>query len=252
MQPSFGKRFLAVLVLSLAVGSVHAEELIVSAAASLTNAFKALGPVFEAQHPGTKVLFNFAASDTLVQQIAKGAPVDVFAAADQDAMDLAQTQQLLAAGTRKNFVGNSLVLIVPADSTLAIATVADLTQAAVKRVAIGNPTSVPVGRYTRHALEQAKLWSAVEPKAIFAQSVRQGLDYVARGEVDAGFVYNTDAAIQKAKVRVVTTVPTETAIRYPIAAIARSPHGELARQFIDFTLSADGQAVLGQYGFLKP
>ena len=252
MPSSFSKRVFAVLVLSLAVGSASAQELIVSAAASLTNAFKALGPAFEAQHPGTKVLFNFAASDALVQQIAKGAPVDVFASADQDAMDAAQAQQLLAAGTRKNFVGNSLVLIVPADSTLAIATVADLTQAAVKRVALGNPASVPVGRYTRHALEQAKLWSAVEPKAIYAQSVRQGLDYVARGEVDAGFVYNTDAAIQKTKVRVVATVPTETAIRYPIAAIANRPHGEMARQFIDFTLSATGQALLGQYGFLKP
>lgn len=252
MQLSFGKRFFALLVLSLAVGSASAEELIVSAAASLTNAFKALGPVFEAQHPGTKVLFNFAASDSLVQQIAKGAPVDVFASADQEAMDKAQTQQLLANGTRKNFVGNSLVLIVPTDSTLAIATVADLTQAAVKRVAIGNPTSVPVGRYTKQALEQSKLWSSVEPKAIFAQSVRQGLDYVARGEVDAGFVYNTDATILKAKVRVVATVPTETPVLYPIAAIASSQHGEMARQFIDFTLSANGQALLAQFGFLKP
>ncbi|MFZ3218951.1 MAG: molybdate ABC transporter substrate-binding protein, partial [Rhodoferax sp.] len=178
MQPSFSQRVCAVLLLSLAVGSARADELIVSAAASLTNAFKALGPVFEAQHPGTQVLFNFAASDALVQQIAKGAPVDVFASADQEAMDMAQAQQLLAPGTRKNFVGNSLVLIVPADSTLAIATVADLTQPAVKRVAVGNPASVPVGRYTRHALEQAKLWPAVEPKAIYAQSVRQGLDYV--------------------------------------------------------------------------
>lgn len=252
MQPSFRKRVFAIVLLSLAVGSASAEELIVSAAASLTNAFKALGPVFEAQHPGTKVLFNFAASDALVQQIAKGAPVDVFASADQEAMDAAQAQQLLAAGTRKNFVGNSLVLIVPADSTLAIASVADLAQAAVKRVAVGNPASVPVGRYTRHALEQAKLWPAVEPKAIYAQSVRQGLDYVARGEVDAGFVYSTDAAAQKTKVRVVTTVPTETAIRYPIAATANSQHGELARQFIAFTLSAGGQTLLGQHGFLKP
>ena len=252
MQPSFRQRVLVALLLSLAVGSASAEELIVSAAASLTNAFKALGPVFEAQHPGTQVLFNFAASDALVQQIAKGAPVDVFASADQEAMDAAQAQQLLAPGTRQNFVGNSLVLIVPADSTLAIASVADLTQPAVKRVAVGNPASVPVGRYTRRALEQAKLWPAVEPKAIYAQSVRQGLDYVARGEVDAGFVYGTDAAVQKTKVRVVSTVPTEAAIRYPIAATAHSRHGELARQFIDFTVSATGQALLGQHGFLKP
>lgn len=245
-------RLISGLVLSLVVGSVSAQELVVSAAASLTNAFKELAPLFEAQHPGSKVLLNFAASDALVQQVAKGAPADVLACADQESMDKADTQKLLTPGSRQNFAGNSLVLIVPSDSALAIHTVADLTQASVKRIAMGNPASVPAGRYTQQALEQGKLWAALESKAIYALSVRQSLDYVARGEVDAGFVYNTDAAVQKDKVRVMSTVPSAVAITYPIAAVAVSKNAVLAQQFINYTVSPAGQAVLGRYGFLKP
>ena len=252
MKKLTSARLLSSLVFSLAMGSVNAQELMVSAAASLTNAFKELAPLFEAKHPGSKVLLNFAASDALVQQVAKGAPVDVLACADQESMDKAETQKLLTAGSRQNFAGNSLVLIVPTDSALTIRTVADLAQASVTRIAMGNPASVPAGRYAQQALEQGKLWSAVQPKAIYALSVRQSLDYVARGEVDAGFVYNTDAAIQKNKVRVVSTVPSTVAITYPAAVIASSKNAALAQQFIDFTLSSAGQAVLGQYGFMKP
>ena len=246
------QRLITLLVLLGAVGSASAQELLVSAAASMTNALKELAPLFEAQHPGTKVQLNFGASDALVQQVSKGAPVDVLACADQESMDKADTQKLLTAGSRKNFAGNSLVLIVPSDSTLAIQTAADLAQASVKRVAMGNPASVPAGRYTQQALEQGKLWSVVEPKAIYALSVRQSLDYVARGEVDAGFVYNTDAAIQKDKVRVVGTVPSAVAISYPIATMASSKNAAIAQQFIDYTVSPAGQAVLTRYGFLKP
>ena len=252
MKKLTSARLLSSLVFSLAMGSVNAQELMVSAAASLTNAFKELAPLFEAKHPGSKVLLNFAASDALVQQVAKGAPVDVLACADQESMDKAETQKLLTAGSRQNFAGNSLVLIVPTDSDLTIRSVADLAQASVTRIAMGNPASVPAGRYAQQALEQGKLWSAVQPKAIYALSVRQSLDYVARGEVDAGFVYNTDAAIQKNKVRVVSTVPSTVAITYPAAVIASSKNAALAQQFIDFTLSSAGQAVLGQYGFMKP
>ena len=252
MKKLTSARLLSSLVFSLAFGSVNAQELMVSAAASLTNAFKELAPLFEAKHPGSKVLLNFAASDALVQQVAKGAPVDVLACADQESMDKAEAQKLLTTSSRQNFAANSLVLIVPTDSALTIRTVADLAQASVTRIAMGNPASVPAGRYTQQALEQGKLWSAVQPKAIYALSVRQSLDYVARGEVDAGFVYNTDAAIQTNKVRVVSTVPSTVAITYPAAVIASSKNAALAQQFIDFTLSSAGQAVLGQYGFMKP
>lgn len=232
--------------------AAQAADLTVSAAASLTNAFRELGPAFEAQNPGTKVLLNFASSDALLAQIVKGAPADVFASADQEAMDRADAQKAIQAGTRRNFTANALVLIVPADSALGLSGAADLRKPEVRKVAIGNPASVPVGRYTKGSLEAAKLWGGVEPKAVMAQSVRQALDYVARGEVEAGFVYSTDAAIMKDKVKVVATIPTETPITYPVAAVAGAPNPEAARRFIDFVASPAAQAVLARYGFVRP
>ncbi|HWH84246.1 MAG TPA: molybdate ABC transporter substrate-binding protein [Burkholderiaceae bacterium] len=239
-------------LLALLALTAQAADLTVSAATSLTNAFKELGPSFEAQNPGTTVVFNFAASDALLAQIAKGAPADVFASADQEAMDRAEAQKVLVAGSRRNFVSNTLVMIVPSDSALALKAPADLQRAAVKRVAIGNPASVPVGRYTKGSLEALRLWAAVEPKAVLAQSVRQALDYVARGEAEAGFVYATDAAIMKDKVKVVATLPTDTAITYPVAAVSTGPNPEAARKFIAFVVTPAAQAVLARYGFRKP
>ena len=252
MKPSHLRRCTGAALLALASLAASAADLTVSAATSLTNAFKELGPAFEATNPGTTVVFNFGASDALLAQIAKGAPADVFASADQEAMDRADAQKLLVPGSRRNFVGNTLVMIVPADSTLGLKAPADLQKPEVKRVAIGNPASVPVGRYTRGSLEAARLWAAVEPKAVMTQSVRQALDYVARGEVEAGFVYATDAAIMKDKVKVVVMVPTETSITYPIAAVNASPNADMARKFLDFVLTPSAQAVLARYGFSKP
>ena len=252
MNFSRSPRCLAAALLVVACGLAQAADLTVSAAASLTNAFRELGPLFEAAHPGTTVVFNFASSDALLAQIAKGAPADVFASADQDAMDRAEAQHVLVPRTRRNFVANALVMIVPSDSTLGLQAPADLASASVRRIAIGNPASVPVGRYTKASLEAVRLWSAVEPKAVMAQSVRQALDYVARGETEAGFVYATDAAIMKDKVRVAAVVPTETPVTYPIAAVASSPNPAAARQFLDFVVTPGAQAVLGRYGFGKP
>jgi molybdate transport system substrate-binding protein len=245
------KAAVAILLAAIAAGA-SAAEITVSAAASLTNAFKEIGAAFEKEHAGDKVQFNFAASDPLVQQISKGAPVDVFASADQDAMAKADSLKLLAPGSRRNFASNSLVLVTPAAGTLSIKGVADLRQAAVTRVTLGNPASVPVGRYARQALEHAGLWAAVESKAVYGTSVRQSLDYVGRGEVDAGFVYATDAAIMKDKVKVVATVPTETSVTYPIAVIAAGPQAAAGKQFADYVLSPAGQAILVKYGFGRP
>ncbi|MEP7301397.1 MAG: molybdate ABC transporter substrate-binding protein [Caldimonas sp.] len=246
------RRCAAGVVLALGCLGGHAADLTVSAAASLSDAFRALGPVFEAQHPGTQVVFNFAASDALLAQIAKGAPVDVFAAADQESMDRADAHELLAPGSRRNFASNTLVLVVPGDSGLALASLADLQRPEVRRIALGTPSGVPAGRYARGALDAARAWTAVEPKAVYAQNVRQSLDYVARGEVEAGFVYATDAAIQKDKVKVAFVVPTATPIAYPIAAVAGSPNPEAARRFVAFVLAPAAQAVLARYGFGKP
>ena len=252
MQLTVLKRILTVVVLATATGSTFAGDLMVSAAASLTNAFKEIAQSYEAQHPGTKVSSNFGASGALLQQMSKGAPVDVFASADQETMDMAEKQGLVASNDRHDFVRNTLVLIVPTDSKIALRRLEDLGQAAIQRVAIGNPASVPVGRYTRHALEAVKLWPVVEAKAINTQNVRQSLDYVARGEVDAGFVYATDAAIMKDKIKVAFNVPLDVAISYPIAKTLSSANAEEAKRFVAFVLSPAGQAILAKYGFLKP
>jgi len=252
MLPARLCRHVVSALLALAPLTALAADLTISAAASLSNAFKELGPAFEAQNPGTAVVFNFGASDALLAQIVRGAPADVFASADQETMDRAGAQRLLTSGSRRNFVANTLVMIVPSDSALGLKTPADLQKPEVKRVAIGNPASVPAGRYAKGSLEAAKLWAAVEPKTVLAQNVRQALDYVARGEVEAGFVYTTDALMMKDRVKVAATVPIDTAITYPIASVAGSPNPDAARKFLAFVLTPAAQAVLARYGFGKP
>src|SRR5262249_16034495 len=140
------------------------EDLVVSAAVSLSNAFKELGQEFEREHAGVKVLFNFGASGQLLQQIANGAPVDVFASADQETMDRADAQQLTVPGTRANFVRNRLVLVVPTRGAYTIASVEQLKKAEITHIAIGKPDSVPAGHYAQEALEAANLWEGLKPK----------------------------------------------------------------------------------------
>ena len=143
--------FFSLALLFSMAASAFAGELNVSAASSLTNAIKDIAQSYQQQHPGTKLQLNFAASGTLLQQLAKGAPVDVLATADQETMDAAEKQDLILVKERKDFVRSSLVLIQPISSTIKIARLEDLQQGAVKRIAIGNPASVPVGRYAQLA-----------------------------------------------------------------------------------------------------
>ncbi|MFJ3045005.1 molybdate ABC transporter substrate-binding protein [Herbaspirillum chlorophenolicum] len=250
LKAAFGAAFAATLMFS--ASAVHATDLVVSAAASLTNAFKELAQSFEQQNPGVKVITNFGASDILMQQIVRGAPADVFASADQTAMDKAVAEKAVNPATRKNFAANQIVLIVPYDSKLQPAALADLNKPDYKRIALGNPASVPFGRYTKTALESAGLWQQVQAKAVMAENVRTSLDYVARGEVDAGFVFATDAAVMPDKVKVAIRIPSDSPATYPIAATAGSQQKELADKFIGYVLSPTGQTVLARYGFLKP
>ena len=232
--------------------SADTRTLTVSAAASLTDALRALAPAFEARHPGSSLRFNFAASGVLLQQISQGAPVDVFASADQDTMNRAAAQQLIDPASRRDVVSNSLVLVEPLKAAVGIKAVADLNQAAVQRIAVGKVGTVPVGRYTKEALESAGLWATLEPRFVFADSVRQVLDYVSRGEVDAGFVYATDAAIAADKVKVVGTVGGHTPISYPIAVVKDAGQAALARQYLDFLAGPEAQATFARYGFGRP
>jgi molybdate transport system substrate-binding protein len=245
------KRLLLSLSLALPL-LAGAQQLTVSAAASLTDAFKEIGPKFEAARPGSSVRFNFAASGALLQQIAQGAPADVFASADQETMNRGVDQKLVAADSRRDFAANTLVLITPAQGAPAVATLADLNQPAVRRIAVGKVASVPVGRYTQQALEGAQLWTALQPKIVFADNVRQVLDYVSRGEVDAAFVYRTDAELAKGKVGIAMTVGGHAPVTYPAAVVADSKQAALARDFVAFLGGAEAQAILARYGFGRP
>lgn len=256
-RPAFARRAAhlasaAIAALALAAPPAFGADLVVSAAASLTNAFKSLAESYERAHPDTKVVLNFGASDVLMQQIVKGAPADVFASADQEAMNKAEAEKVVNHATRHDFAANQVVLIVPADSKLGIAALQDLTRPEVKRVAYGNPASVPVGRYTKGALEAAGLWDAVSAKGVPAQNVRQSLDYVARGEVEAGFVFATDAAIMPDKVKVAVRVPSRTPVTYPIAVTSQTKQAAPAASFVNYVISPEGQAILARYGFQKP
>lgn len=244
---------LGVLLLGmLAALPAWSADLTVSAASSLTESFRELGAAYEKAHPGTRVDFNFAASGVLLQQIARGAPVDVFASADEATLQQAAEQDLLASGSRRIFAVNALWVVVPPQAKETPRSLQDLAGAGVQRIALGNPDSVPVGRYAKGALERAGLWPQLQAKLINTQNVRQSLDYVARGEVDAGFVYATDAQAMPDRVRRAFAVPVQGRIAYPLAVLKASTQPLQAQRFADFVMSAQGQAILARHGFGKP
>lgn len=229
-----------------------AQPLTVSAAASVTQAFKELAPAFEARKPGVSLRFNFAAPGALLQQIAQGAPVDVLVSADQATVARGVEQKLLDADSKRDFASNTLVLIAPVPGSAALKTLADLRNPAIQRIAVGKPATVPAGRYTKESLDSAHLWAELEPKLVYADNVRQVLDYVARGEADAGFVYRTDAMVAGDKVRVVLTATGHTPVTYPVAVVSDSRQKALAQDFIAFLGGSEAAKVLAKYGFGKP
>ena len=229
-----------------------AQELTISAASSLGNAMRDIGSSYQAAHPGVKLSFNFAASGALLAQLQQGAPVDVFASADLDTMDRAEAAKLTRPETRLNFAANELVLVSPLSRPPAARTLAGLAGAGVRRIAVGTPSSVPAGRYAQAALEAQGLWIALAPKLVFADNVRQALNYVSRAEVDAALVYRTDALIDTAQVRIDAVLPTAQPVLYPIAVVALSRHAAAAAEFVRFVAGPPGQAVLARHGFRSP
>ena len=253
------KKIIVIVFLSLfaAVGTfgIAAEppkELTVSAAISLKNAFEEIEKLYEVKHTGTKVLFNFGASGDLARQIEGGAPVDVFASAAQKDMDDLAAKGFILPGSRADFVKNTLVLITP--KTGVVTSFADLTSDRVKRIAAGNPKTVPAGRYAAEVFDYYKIAGAIKDKLIYAENVRQVLDYVARGEVDAGIVYATDAAVRSAETHIVTEAPeaSHKPVVYPIAVVKATNNESAAKSFIEMVRSKEGSAVLKKYGFRIP
>jgi molybdate transport system substrate-binding protein len=229
---------------------LNAEEIEVFAAASLTNALKELGAAYEKQS-GDKVLFNFAASNALALQISAGAPSDLFFSADEAKMDaLAQAGQITRE-TRKDLLSNSLVIVVPLDSTVKMTSAAQLTDPAIHKIALGEPRSVPAGIYAKQYLQKIGLWDKISAEVIPVENVRAVLAAVETGNVDAGIVYKTDAQISK-KVKVAYEVPVAEgpAITYPIALVSASKHAAAAKKFLDYLGSASSLQVFEKYGFI--
>ena len=226
-------------------------EIVVAAAISLQDAFQKIAQLYQ-ERTGDKVGFSFGASGELARQIEAGAPVDVFASAGEREMDGLESKGLVETGTRADFARNSLAIVVPAGSKLGLRAVGDLARPAVKRISVGNPKTVPAGMYAQQLLEHARLWEKLEPRLVFAENVRQVLDYVERDEVSAGIVYATDVGIAHGRVQTAVNAPDGTygPILYPIAKIQGSPHQGAAREFVRFVLSPEGQGALHKFGFL--
>ncbi|MGA2541474.1 MAG: molybdate ABC transporter substrate-binding protein [Verrucomicrobiota bacterium] len=249
------KTFLQSLLLAgllLAAGAARAGSIVVFAAASLTDSLQEIARAYTRQS-GEKVALNFGSSGTLARQIREGAPADIFFSADQAQMDSLEKQGLIATGTRRQRLANSLVIVVADDSKLAIASAKDLTQPAVKRLALADPQTVPAGIYSKKYLEKLGLWPALSPKVVPTDNVRAALAAVGSGNVQAGMVYKTDAAISK-HVKIACAVPPADgpAIIYPVAMVTDSKDPAAARKFLDYLNSTEATRVFEKFGFLIP
>ncbi len=244
----------AVALLLGVTAAASAQPVTVSAAISMKDAVTELGRTFVAGRPGVTLLYNWGSSGELQKQIEAGAPIDLFISAAVLQMDGLEKRKLVVPGTRKVFARNLLTVVKPADSRVDVTKPADLADARVARIVIGNPRTVPAGQYAEESLRALGLWDRLQPKLIFAENVRQALDYVARGEVDAGFVYATDAAARGRAVKEAFRPGEDTyrPIVYPAAAVAGARQPALAQAFIDLLVSPEGRAVLAGYGFEPP
>ena len=236
-----------VLAVSVAL-AVHSATLHVFAAASLSDSLKAIAPAYEQQN-GDKLLFNFGASSLLARQIEEGAPADVFFSADEMKMDGLDRKGFLLTGTRQKRLGNALVIVIANDSRLIISSAEDLRK--TKRLALAEPRTVPAGIYAREFLVRKGLWLELERKVVPTDNVRAALAAVESGNVEAGIVYKTDAAISK-KVKVAYEVPAKDSpdISYPVAVLKESSDAAAAKRLVEFLASPASSKVFESFGFV--
>jgi molybdate transport system substrate-binding protein len=221
----------------------------VSAAASLT-VLQQLAAAYE-QRSGESIVLNFAASNVLARQIAAGARVDVFVSADEAQMDVVSAY--VEPSSRVLLVSNQLAIAVPDDRPRTFASIRDLTDPAIRRIALGDPAAVPAGVYAKTYLEKLGIWDVLLPKVVPSGSVRLALAAVESGAVDAAIVYKTDiASARRAREAFVVPVAEGPRIVYPAAVIRAAPNRAGARRFLDYLRSADAMAVFERAGFLRP
>lgn len=225
-------------------------NLLVSAAASLKDALEEIKPLYQKTRSDVSLTFNFGSSGALLQQIEQGAPADIFISAARRQMDALEQKGSLLPGTRTNLANNKLVLVVP-NGSRAVNSFMSLKKPEIKRIAIGEPRSVPAGQYAEQVLQKLNLWNDVRSKLVYANNVRQVLAAVESGNADAGMVYATDAKISK-KVKVVVTADDtyHSPIVYPMAVLKRSKNGDAAKAFVQYLSGSEAKGVLRKYGFI--
>ena len=227
-------------------------SLLISAAASLKEVLVEIQPLYQQSQPNVNISYNLGSSGTLQQQIEQGAPTDIFISADKKQVDTLEQKGLLVTGSRNIIAKNRLVLIVPKNA-VGINSFYSLKDAKVKKIAIGEPRSVPAGQYAQQVLEKLKIWTEVKSKLVFANNVRQVLASVESGNADTGLVYATDAKISN-RVKVVVTADEKyhSPIIYPLAVVKRSKNVNAAKEFSQFLSSNQAKAVFKKYGFILP
>jgi molybdate transport system substrate-binding protein len=222
---------------------------LVFAAASLTDSLKEIGAAWE-KETRIRVVANLGGSSMLARQIKEGAPADLFLSADEAQMDGLEKAGLIVAGTRKSLLSNTLVVVVPRENSRELSSGRDLAGPLVSRIALAEPSSVPVGVYSKNFLASLGLWAAVAPKIVPTENVRATLAAVESGNVDAGIVFKTDALVSK-KVKIAFEVPASRgpAISYPFALVKGAPNEKAARAFLEHLASREARAVFAKYGF---
>ena len=237
------------VAITISIGNVIGAEISVFAAASLTDALKQIAANYEKQS-GDKIAFNFGASNLLARQITEGAPADVFLSADEAKLDELQNAGLILTETRRDLLSNVLVIVAPIDGKTTITSPEDLLSK-TQKIAVADPRAVPAGIYTKEYLSGIGLWDKLENKIVPTENVRAALAAVESGNVDTGFVYQTDANISK-KVKVAFAVPIEKgpAIRYPVAILKETKNKSAAENFLKHLESESARKLFEQYGFI--
>jgi molybdate transport system substrate-binding protein len=244
---------LALLIIPPAGGVAQAGEkkiIRVSAAVSLTDALNAIKEVYSRKEPGVGLEFNLASSGLLQMQVEEGAPVDLFISAGKNQMDKLAGKGLVVPQTRSDLLGNELVLIVAKEKQSRIKSFTDLAKEAVS-FTIGQPETVPAGKYGKETLVSLKLWGKLANRIVYAKDVRQVLTYVDSGNVDAGLVYRTDAiALRNAVIAAVAPKGSHSPIVYPMAAIVQGKNLDETKKFMAFLKTPEASRIFARFHFI--
>jgi molybdate transport system substrate-binding protein len=227
-------------------------EISVLAAASLSDVMKEIETKYESSHPNVDLVPSFASSGKLKQQIEQGVPADLFFSASSKEMDALLQKDMIDPNYHSDLLSNDLVLIVPRDSKVKIKGFTDLKAPSIKTISVGQPETVPAGKYAKQALEKMNLWKDVQSKLVFAGDVRQVLTHVKTGNADAGIVYKTDAATTTEVTVVATFDPkSHQPIVYPIGVLKTSKHPKQTQDFYQWLHSPQAMEIFQKYGFKK-